>query len=61
MDRQTLGRLFEPYFTTKGFGTGAGHGLARLHRIVRALKGRIEVASRPGEGTTVAIHLPMSP
>src|SRR5208337_1832565 len=60
MDEETQEKLFEPYFTTKGFGTGAGHGLSRLHRIVTAHGGKIDVKSKPGEGTTVTLLIPRS-
>jgi nitrogen fixation/metabolism regulation signal transduction histidine kinase len=49
-------RLFEPYFSTKSSGTGLG--LAIVRRAVEAHRGKIEVASEPGSGTTFRIHLP---
>ena len=56
MDRETLGRIFTPYFTTKPAGTGLG--LAIVQRIVAEHAGGIEVTSAPGEGTRFAVTLP---
>lgn len=52
-------RLFEPFFTTKQSGQGTGLGLSIVARIIEHHRGRIEVSSRPGEGTTFDIHLPL--
>jgi two-component system sensor histidine kinase HydH len=53
---QDLGRIFDPYFTTKPSGTGLG--LAIVQKIIDAHGGEIQVASTPGQGTTVTILLP---
>jgi two-component system sensor histidine kinase HydH len=51
-----LGRVFEPYFTTKATGTGLGLPTAR--RIVEAHGGRMMVHSEVGKGTDFAVLLP---
>jgi two-component system, NtrC family, sensor kinase len=51
-------RIFEPFFTTRDVGAGMGLGLTVANDIVRAHRGRIEVESAPGAGTTVVICLP---
>ncbi|MBI5395309.1 MAG: GAF domain-containing protein [Verrucomicrobia bacterium] len=49
-------RLFDPFLTTKPAGTGLG--LALVHKIIEAHKGRIEVESAQGKGTTFRVLLP---
>ena len=53
-----LGKVFEPYFTTKEFGAGSGMGLAVVHGLVKKCKGAINIQSTVGEGTTVEILFP---
>jgi PAS domain S-box-containing protein len=55
-----LEKIFEPYYTTKEKGRGTGLGLAVVHGIVKSHNGHISVASRPGAGTCVSIHLPLA-
>jgi two-component system sensor histidine kinase HydH len=52
-----LARVFEPFFSLKAKGTGLGLAIAK--RTVDAHGGRITAASRAGEGTTVAVELPL--
>ncbi len=54
---ETLAKIFQPYFTTKGGGTGLGLPTAR--RLVEAHEGRLEVHSEPGRGTDFFITLPL--
>ena len=56
MDAAALARIFEPYFSTKATGTGLG--LTSARRNVELNRGRIEVASTRGVGTTVSLWLP---
>lgn len=54
-----LDRVFEPFFTTKSVGKGTGLGLAICYNLIRNQGGRIEFVSKPGQGVTVTIHLPV--
>jgi len=56
---EDLDKIFQPYFTTKEAGIGLG--LAITERIVREHRGRIEVASEPGNGTTFTVVIPRNP
>ena len=51
-----VGKVFEPYFTTKRSGTGLG--LATVKKIVEEHQGQISIASGPGQGTAVIMRLP---
>lgn len=52
-----LGRLFEPYYTSKR--NGMGLGLASTMNIIQSHKGYIEVISKPEQGTSFFVHLPL--
>jgi len=60
MDDTTLQRAAEPFFTTKGPGKGTGLGLPMVHGLAAQSGGAMRIRSRPGEGTTVELWLPLS-
>ncbi len=51
------GRIFDPFFSTKGVGKGLGLGLSISYNIVKDFGGTLTVARRPGGGTIVTIAL----
>lgn len=55
---QNLGRIYEPFFTTKPAGTGTGLGLFITHQLVSEMNGSIDVHSMLGQGTRFTLHLP---
>jgi two-component system NtrC family sensor kinase len=59
MDREAIRHLFDPFFTTRAAEGGTGLGLSVAHRIIADHGGTIGVDSRPGEGTTVSVDLPL--
>ncbi|MCR6733865.1 MAG: PAS domain S-box protein [Afipia sp.] len=58
MDKATLARAMEPFFTTKGVGRGTGLGLSMIHGMTEQSGGRFVLKSRKGAGTTAEIWLP---
>lgn len=58
MDKTTLRRAMEPFFTTKGVGRGTGLGLSMVHGMTEQSGGRFFLKSQKGEGTTAEIWLP---
>ena len=56
-----LDRIFEPFFTTRAGEGGTGLGLAVSYRIVDTHEGRLTVDSKPGDGATFILRLPLRP
>ena len=59
MARETLERIFEPFYTTKGVGSGIGLGLAIVYGIVQSHHGLILCESNLDKGTTFRVYLPV--
>jgi PAS domain S-box-containing protein len=59
MPPSVAARAMEPFFTTKGQGKGTGLGLAMVHGFLEQSRGRLEIESEVGRGTTVRILLPV--
>lgn len=57
--KEHLGRIFEPFFSTKEQTKGTGLGLAVSYGIIKKHGGTIEVSSKVGEGTTFTVRLPI--
>ena len=60
MTRDTLRRIFEPFYTTKGVGKGTGLGLSQVYGFTHASGGDVRVESELGKGAMVSIFLPKS-
>ncbi len=58
MDKSTLARACEPFFTTKEIGKGTGLGLSQVYGFVKQSGGFIQLESEVGQGTRAMIYLP---
>ena len=58
MKQKVCERIFEPFYTTKGPGEGAGVGLSMVHGIVKGHGGKIVVRSEPGKGSIFELYFP---
>ncbi|MGS0824999.1 ATP-binding protein [Shewanella sp. 0m-8] len=59
MDRATLQRITEPFFTTRRSSGGTGLGLSVCSRIIKEHKADMQISSRLGEGTEIKIRFPL--
>jgi two-component system, cell cycle sensor histidine kinase and response regulator CckA len=60
MDKEILPKIFDPFFSTKDMGGGAGLGLASVYGILKNHHGAISVYSEKGRGSTFNFYLPAS-
>lgn len=58
MDAETVERATEAFFTTKDSSKGTGLGLFMANRLAQQSGGRLEIQSKPDEGTTIKLHFP---
>ncbi|NNM76872.1 PAS domain-containing protein [Sphingomonas sp. ID1715] len=60
MPESVADRAFDPFFTTKPVGQGTGLGLSQVYGFAHQAGGTARIRSRPGQGTTVSIYLPIA-
>ena len=59
IEKENLGKLFTPFFTTKPIGKGTGLGLSIVYGIIKMHRGQIQVSSQAGKGATFTVTLPI--
>ncbi|RME88314.1 MAG: response regulator, partial [Planctomycetota bacterium] len=59
MEPEVVGRIFEPYFSTKPPNKASGMGLAQVYGIVEDMGGKITVETEPGKGSTFTLFIPL--
>lgn len=60
MDREAQEKCFDPFFTTKPIGKGTGLGLSTAYGIIKSHEGMITLESKPGEGASFRLQLPLA-
>ncbi len=60
MDKGTMDRIFEPFYTTKPEGEGTGLGMSTVYGIIKSWGGSISVSSTLGIGTDIAFTVPLN-
>ncbi len=60
MTKETIKKIFEPFYTTKSVGKGTGLGLSAVYGIVTNHKGSISISSEVDKGTSFTIYFPVS-
>ncbi|MBX7150422.1 PAS domain S-box protein [bacterium] len=58
MSEETMRKVYEPFFTTKGAGKGTGLGLSMAYSLIKEHQGYIDIQSFVDQGTTIRIYLP---
>jgi two-component system, NtrC family, sensor kinase len=61
MSEEELGKIYEPFYSTKTKTGGTGLGLSITYGLIKELGGKIDVTSRVGAGTSFIITLPLKP
>jgi signal transduction histidine kinase len=58
---ESLQQIFDPFYTTKDVGQGAGLGLSMVLGFMQQSKGAVSVSSQPKQGTSVKLYFPIAP
>ena len=58
INKKSINKLFDPFYTTKNPGKGLGLGLSIVYTIIKEYEGEIKIFSELAKGTTVDVYLP---